>query len=360
MRYRNLDPIHRPPGLGAVLKWSALDRLTGRRRPAAPGEPAPAVNPDAQLIHEHSDSTRLTWIGHASFLLQLAGRNLLIDPVFSERIGWVYPRHGAPGLTPEQLPDIHAILITHSHFDHMDRASIEALPRSATVACGRRLGPWFVKRGFARVIELDWWESVRLGNVERNSFRSSSAFSVNSARELLATPNERNEFRSTTPVTITFVPARHWSKRTPFDTNRTLWGGFVVSAGGASIYHAGDTAWFDGFAEIGRRFPYLDAALLPIGGYTPAWFMDRNHINPEQAGQAFLACGARSLVPGHWGTFQMTDEPLREPIARLRRWWAEEVPDDDRRLLELAVGETAVISQSATDSAAKVLERGLA
>jgi L-ascorbate metabolism protein UlaG (beta-lactamase superfamily) len=126
-----------------------------------------------------------------------------------------------------------------------------------------------------------------------------------------------------------------------------------------SIYHAGDTAWFEGFAEIGRRFPGLNAALLPIGGYTPAWFMHRNHINPEQAGEAFLACGARALVPAHWGTFQMTDEPLREPIERLRRWWAVEGPNDGRRLLELAVGETAVVSQTASASVAKVMEEGL-
>jgi L-ascorbate metabolism protein UlaG (beta-lactamase superfamily) len=250
--------------------------------------------------------------------------NLLVDPVFADRIGWIYPRHGAPGLTPSQLPRIDVLLITHSHYDHLDRASIEALPRGATVVCGRRLGPWFVKRNFARVIELDWWESVELGAAH-----------------------------------VTFVPARHWSKRSLFDTNYTLWGGFVVSGGGTAIYAAGDTAWFDGFAEIGQRFPYLDAALIPIGGYEPAWFMDQNHLNPEQAGQAFLACGARSLGPSHWGAFQVTDEPLREPIERLRRWWSTDGPDDHRNLLELRVGETAPVSAQAPNSALSVVERGL-
>jgi L-ascorbate metabolism protein UlaG (beta-lactamase superfamily) len=332
MRFRNPNPEHRRPSLWAVFRWGILDKLTGRRHIAPAGPPAPCVEPDLELIHASDAGPRLTWLGHASFLLRLGGMNLLIDPVFADRIGWFYPRNLAPGLTAEQLPPVDVLLVSHNHYDHLDLPSIEALPRSATVVTTRGLGRYFVKRLFARVIELDWWDTVEVG-----------------------------------PLRYTLTPARHWSRRTLFDTNRTLWGGFVIEAVGdfnvgrtgspseparddsdadrraadrTAVYYAGDSAWFDGFAEVGRRFPQLDLALIPIGGYEPAWFMENNHLNPEQAGRAFLDCGAQRMVPMHWGTFQMTDEPLSEPIERLRIWWdAAEIPQG-RQLIVPAVGET--------------------
>ena len=112
---------------------------------------------------------------------------------------------------------------------------------------------------------------------------------------------------------IAFVPSQHWSQRGPLDRNHTLWGGFVLEGGGRRVYHSGDTAWFEGFAEIGRRFPALDAALVPIGAYDPEWFMRRQHMNPEDAVRAFIALKARLLCAMHWGTFKLTDEPLDEP-----------------------------------------------
>lgn len=338
MRYRNSDPRHRRPTPWAVFRWGVLDRLTGRRRTAPPGPAAPRVEPDLTGIHVPNPHARLMWLGHASWLVQVGRANLLIDPVFSAQIGWFYPRHVPPALTPEQLPPIHLVLITHGHYDHLDLPSLAALPKSATVMAGRGLGPLLCRRQFARVIELDWWDTV---DVERNPFRSLDGSS---------TPgDERSESRATDTadhgdLQVTFVPARHWSRRSLFDADRTLWGGFVVQAGDVSVYFAGDTAWFDGFAEIGRRFPGLDAALLPIGGYEPAWFMSRNHLNPEQAGEAFLQTGARTLVPMHWGTFQMTDEPLREPIERLQRWWQSAPIPEGRVLATPAVGETVLLA----------------
>ncbi len=138
---------------------------------------------------------------------------------------------------------------------------------------------------------------------------------------------------------VTFVPAQHWSRRGLSDLNRRLWGGFVVEGRRQSLYHSGDTAFFDGFAEIGRRYPGIEAALLPIGAYDPAWFMERQHMNPEQALAAFRALGARRFVAMHWGTFKLTDEPLDEPPRRLE---AERerlgLPPD--RVCVPAVGET--------------------
>ena len=211
----------------------------------------------------------------------------------------------APGLLPSQLPPLRALLITHSHYDHLDRASVRGIPRRVPVFVPLGLGSWFARHGFREIHELGWWDSV-----------------------------------SAPPLRITFVPATHWSRRGIGDTNRTLWGGFVVEAGGTRIYHAGDTAWFDGFPEIGRRFPGLSAALLPIGAYSPAWFMEHHHLNPEQAGRAFLELGAQRMVPMHWGTFQLTDEPLMEPVERLRRWWSSGISGDEQRLEVLAVGQT--------------------
>ncbi|GAB4140627.1 MAG: hypothetical protein Tsb009_10100 [Planctomycetaceae bacterium] len=309
-RFTNLDTRHRPPNPAAVFRWAILDRILRRRRVQSPGEPATRVSPDLDLIHNAHGQDLLTWIGHSSFLLSVSGLRVLIDPVFSKRIGVFYKRHGLPGLLPEQLPPIDVLLISHNHYDHLDEPSLLPLRRDISVLVPAGLGNWFRTRGFSRVTELQWWES-----------------------------DEVHESR------ITLVPARHWSRRSLFDMNCSLWGGFVIEGPGAAIYHAGDSAWFDGFVEIGQRFPNLDVAILPIGGYEPSWFMDRNHMNPEQAGQAFLDIGARLLVPMHWGTFQMTDEPLTEPATRLKDWWRNNEPDNNRKLYVPAVGETQIIGK---------------
>jgi L-ascorbate metabolism protein UlaG (beta-lactamase superfamily) len=266
------------------------------------------VSADLPFIADRDAGPRITWIGHSSFLVQLSGQNLLIDPVFSDRIAWFFPRHIAPGLKPNELPQIDAVLISHSHHDHLDLPSIEATPRDATAVVPLGIGRLFTKRLFARVVELNWWEMTTIGD-----------------------------------VTITSVPSRHWSRRTLGDNNRTLWSGYVIESPEARIYFAGDSAWCDVFGEVARRFPNLDAALIPIGSYEPQWFMSHNHLNPEEAGQAFLDCGARTLVPMHWGTFQIADEPLCEPIERLEAWWCAHATAD-RRLARLAVGETLRIA----------------
>ncbi len=307
-RFSNPDPRHRPHGARAILRWGVWDRLRGRRRPRPPGPPAPRVAPDLDLVQGPGGPPRLTWIGHASFLGLLGGVRFLIDPVFAGRVGWVYPRYLAPGLTPDQLPPVDALLVTHSHFDHLDAAAVRGLSREVAVLVPEGLGRLFQRWGFRRVRELGWWQSAAVG-----------------------------------PLAVTLVPARHWSRRGVLDTNRSLWGGFVAAADGVAVYHAGDSAWFDGFAEIGRRFPGLAAAILPVGAYEPAWFMEHNHLNPEQAGRAFLELGARRLVPAHWGTFQLTDEPLAEPAERIRAWWRRAAPDRGRELHLLAVGETLVL-----------------
>jgi L-ascorbate metabolism protein UlaG (beta-lactamase superfamily) len=305
-RYANLDPSHTPHGVWEVFRWSVLDRLTGRRRVAPAGPPAPWVPSDRTAIQAVDGAARVTWIGHASFLASLSGASFLVDPVFSRRIGWVVPRHGRAGLLPSELPALDALLVTHNHYEHLDAPSVGALRRSLPVFAPAGLGAWFRRRGFARVTEMTWWDRASLGK-----------------------------------TAITFVPARHWSHRRIGDTNRSAWGGFVVESAGATIYHAGDTALFSGFAEIGSRFPAIDLALLPIGSYAPAWFMEQHHMNPEQAIEALGQLRARAMVPMHWGAFQLTDEPLCEPVERLRVAWEALRPD--ARLHVLAVGQTLAL-----------------
>lgn len=251
------------------------------------------------------EGIRLTWLGHASWLVQLDGVSLVIDPVLGRSIGGVVKRLAPLPIGVRELPKIDAQLVTHNHRDHLDLPTVRAI--GAPVITGLASRRYF-RRG-QPCEELDWWQSTRVG-----------------------------------AVTITFVPAQHWSNR-GWDINQALWGGFVVDGSDGAVYHSGDTAWFDGFSEIGRRFPKLSAALLPIGAYEPEWFMRRQHMNPEDAINAFAALGAERFFAMHWGTFQLTDEALAEPPALLRGLWSERgLPESNARLL--AIGESAVVSRS--------------
>ena len=300
-----------PPPWGAVLRWGIVDRLAGRRRASPPRAEVARVEPDRTLLRTPPPPgapARLTWLGHASFLIQLDGVSLLVDPALLPGIFGGIRRNVAPGLAVEDLPPIDAALITHGHYDHLDLPTLERV--KAPVVAGLGAGRVVERAGLAAT-ELGWWASTRVGGVR-----------------------------------VTFVPAQHWSRRTPFDTNSLLWGGFVVEGRVATVYHAGDTAWFGGFREIGARFPALDAALLPVGAYDPGWFMERQHMNPEQAVRAFDELGARTLVAMHWGTFKLTDEPLDEPPRRLDAERARlGIPAEAVRVL--AVGETLEVAQTA-------------
>jgi L-ascorbate metabolism protein UlaG (beta-lactamase superfamily) len=304
-RFVNLDGSG-PKSFAAVLKWAVLDRILGKRRKSPDRAPVPKVEPDLARLATPpgpGEGARVTWIGHATFLVQLDGVSLLTDPILSDKVGGIVPRNVAPGIPLEKLPRIDAALVSHSHYDHLDLPTLKRL--DAPIYAGLGLRKVLRKEGLS-CTELGWWQSARLGGVE-----------------------------------ITFVPAQHWSRRAIGDANRTLWGGFLVKGSSATLYHAGDTAYFSGFREIGRRFR-IDAALLPIGAYDPAWFMSPQHMNPEEALQAFQDLGAATFFAMHWGTFKLADEPLDEPPLRLeaerrRRGLPAE------RVRVLAVGETAGI-----------------
>jgi L-ascorbate metabolism protein UlaG (beta-lactamase superfamily) len=300
-RFRNLDGSGPNPG-SDVFRWAVIDQVTGRRRKSPRHAPMAFVKPDLALLSKApapGEPARLTWLGHASWLVQIDGASLLIDPVFSKRISGIIPRNVPVPVQSSELPRIDATLVTHSHYDHYDRPSVNAV--GARVITGSGLG----REMDQPAAELGWWDAERIND----------------------------------HVRVSFVPSQHWSRRGLFDTNETLWGGFVIEGSRARVYHAGDTAFFEGFAEIGRRYPGIDHALLPIGAYDPPWFMERQHMNPEQAVQAFVDLGARTFVAMHWGTFKLTDEPLDEPPRRLRAEWERRALPPEALLIP-AVGET--------------------
>ena len=280
--------------------WRRM-RASPRPRPGA----APFVSFDASAL---ARNPALTWIGHATFFFRVDGVSFLTDPVFSERaspLSFVGPRRVVPpGVPLDRLPPVDFALLSHDHYDHTDLPSVRALAaRGVPFVAPRGLGALVREAGATVAAELSWWESAELRGVR-----------------------------------VTSVPARHFSGRGLADRNRRLWAGFVVAGKERRVYHAGDTALFDGFAEIGRRLGPIDLAALPVGAYAPAAMMSPIHMNPEEAVEAALALGTRRAVGMHFGTFDLSDEPLDEPPRRFLAEAARRGLDD--RAFVMSIGET--------------------
>ena len=234
-----------------------------------------------------SQDLGVTFIGHSSFLLQMDGRKVLIDPVFAKRLV-VLRRQRRPGLLVEELPPIDLVLLTHAHMDHLDVSSLRRVIRatrhltgkSPEVVVPKGVEDLVASLGFSQVHGLAWWEQIEVQKLQ-----------------------------------VTMTPCRHWGARMFRDTHRG-YGGYVIEGTDHSVYHSGDTAYFDGFSEIGARLK-PQVALLPIGAYFPDSYRTV-HTSPEEAVRAFLELGARQMVPMHYGTFRLGREPMDEPLQRLK------------------------------------------
>jgi L-ascorbate metabolism protein UlaG (beta-lactamase superfamily) len=299
-------------GFGDFLRWQL--GLGPHEIPAISPEEisndkAERVQADIQRIQQSdSNQIQITWVGHSTFLIQVQGINILTDPIFSDYCGpnsfLKVKRVAPPGISIEQLPPIHAVLISHNHYDHLDNPTVERLGNNPFYFVPLGLAKWFKKKKMENVMELDWWHS--------SSFQGLNFHSV---------------------------PLQHFSGRTPFDRNETLWSGWVIESKPGKIFFAGDTGYSPVFKEIGERFGPIQVSMIPIGAYRPRWFMGAVHVDPPEAIKILEESRSERAIPGHWGTFKLSDESLGEPLAYLRKALQENGIDEGRFII-MKLGET--------------------
>jgi N-acyl-phosphatidylethanolamine-hydrolysing phospholipase D len=298
--FRNLDPAFtRPSGW---TRWTFILRRSWQTFTSPRAFDAPRVANDGAALRAVPPSASLTWIGHATLLVQVDGLTILTDPQWSDRAGptsWIGPRRlSPPGLPFESLPRVDVVVISHDHYDHLDLPTVRRLAATHDPLFLVPLGlkAWFQDNGMTHVEELDWWQE--------------------------------HEQRG---VRFVCVPAQHFSQRSLWDASRRLWASWVIAGRERRLYFGGDTGYFDGFKEAGRRLGPFDVAALAIGAYMPAEIMKAVHTTPEEAVQAFVDLDARVMLGIHWGTFDLAEEPLDEPPVRMRA-------DFERRGLDPARG----------------------
>ncbi len=354
VRYINANNLP----MGKTLREHRDRHLHRRRKKRDYSYIIPSQPPKLDYLTDNRDDVTITWVGHSTFLIQYAGLNILTDPIWAKRMG-IGKRLSEPGIPIEKVPPVDLILISHSHYDHMHIASIRRLLNPKT----KLVVPVGLKKKLARkqiesCIELAWWEEVVVQGVR-----------------------------------ITFVPTQHWTRRTLFDANTSHWGGFVLEPEGAiktvpgtvvglsdkssdlprdpsaeaansgkcgrwpdtrnanvaadgrplppTVYFAGDSGYFAGFREIGDRFR-VHITMMPIGAYEPEWFMGPQHMNPEQALQAFRDVGAEIMIPMHYGTFKLSDDTAEEALARLEA--ERQRTQTSRDCIKLMIhGETMIV-----------------
>lgn len=294
-RYVNLDGSTNTKSFSQLQQWQKERRSKKKDFSFT----VPRVTPDLELL-KHNKEPSVTFIGHSTFLVQLGGLNILTDPVWAARMG-LGKRLSLPGLAIHELPPIDIVVLSHAHYDHLHLGSLRKLPGDFMLLVPEGLKNWLLKKGFRRVEELSWWSELQVKD---------TAFS--------------------------FVPAKHWTRRTPWDTNTSHWGGWLMQHKGHCIYFAGDSGYDDLFMKIGQRYTNISVALLPIGAYEPEWFMRDSHMSPEEAVQAYLDLGATSFVPMHYDAYHLADDTPKEALDRLHEEWKKrKLPQEQLWTMEL-------------------------
>jgi len=275
----------------------------------------PTTKTDVDALLNPPDAPQITWVGHATVLIQYRGINILTDPMFSDRaspLSWAGPQRLEPlPIQLQELPEIDYVLISHNHYDHMDIATIEHIGNNTIWLAPLDNRETLNNAGVDndRIVEFDWWDQRNLNG-----------------------------------LSITATPSRHWSKRTPWDTDKALWASWHIDFGDFSFWFGGDTGYNNvQFKRIGERCGPVDLALIPIGAYAPQWFMGSSHVNPEQALMIHQDVRARRSMGIHWGTFILTAEPPDEPPKRLAKAREAATMNEDAFFV-MAIGETKILN----------------
>jgi N-acyl-phosphatidylethanolamine-hydrolysing phospholipase D len=324
--FQNNDASATAKPFSDFLRWQWERSRAGLPKP--PQQLTPIIPPDLKFVSANNGKAQepaITWIGHATMLVQMGGLNILLDPIFSERASPVQfagpKRYQAPGIALKDLPRIDLVLLSHNHYDHLDIASVKALSEQAggaplfLVPLGVK--KWMAAEGITNVQQMDWWD--------KQTVKTASG-----------------------EVEVHFTPVQHWSARSLGDRRATLWGGYALFASDFHLYFSGDTGYSQDFVDTQKHFaarqtPALgggfDMALIAVGAYEPRWFMKEQHVNPEEAVQIHLDLQAKRSVGVHWGTFDLTDESLDQPpkdLAAARA--AKQLPQEAFDVM--AIGQT--------------------
>lgn len=304
MKYANLDNVSNNKSFKDMRKWQK-ERRSKVKDLSVNIEQSPTKI--VRELVENRSRTSYTWVGHSTFLIQLNGINIVTDPVWAKRMGF-QKRLTEPGISLADLPEIDLVVISHGHYDHLDFPTLKKLKGNPHYLVPVGLRSLFIRKGYKQVTEMSWWEST--------------------------------EYRG---ISVHFVPAQHWTRRTLRDMNTSHWGGWIFQTPQETYYFVGDTGYFAGFQQIADRFT-IDTVFMPIGAYEPEWFMAASHISPEDSVKAFIELQAKHFVPMHYGAYRLADDTGPEALERLyREWEKRQLPEEQLQVLLL--GETVMGSE---------------
>ena len=352
-RFSNPWNTWTPPKFSNVLKWVLFEK--NRSNVPHEGrldETLPIVQPNFDAIktgtnHNEDDAMAVTWLGHASVLVQMDGVTFLTDPIFSHRaspVPFLGPRrYRRPPCSIQDLPsDLDAVLISHSHYDHLDLNSVKGINErygsSLRWFIPLGLSSWLKSTGCENVTELDWWEETAVSERKREKEREKKQEKI-------------QEKKQEKQVTFACTPTQHWSKRTATDDNKSLWGGWAVIGPNNRFFFPGDTGYCAAFEEIGTKYGPFTAAAIPIGAYEPRWFMTPQHVDPEEAVRIHMDIKSKFSIGIHWGTFPLGNEFYLDPPVKLREALLKEnLPADS--FITVKHGETRLINRNGTTTEA--------